>query len=205
MNKKKLIGTIIGVIMFGLLMAGATYAWLSFNATVVNAKYNTHTVNYWVNYTKGTDLSDMPILSSTATPSNTLSATITAVKPTGSLVDHLNIHLTTSTDNILTKDSDDDDDGKYLINYALCEGTCSESFTSAVATGYIDQDFYDNATTKTIDIYTDHYDTALTANATFTYTMYFWIDAEELENRHLNLTYSGYIHASANQADQEEK
>ena len=29
MNKKKLIGTIIGVVAFAALIAGATYAWLT--------------------------------------------------------------------------------------------------------------------------------------------------------------------------------
>ena len=33
MDKRKLIGTIIGVTMFALLIVGATYAWLSFTAT----------------------------------------------------------------------------------------------------------------------------------------------------------------------------
>lgn len=34
MNQKKLIGTIIGIIFFVVLIAGATFAWLSATATV---------------------------------------------------------------------------------------------------------------------------------------------------------------------------
>ncbi len=220
MNRKKLIGTIIGVIMFGLLMAGATYAWLSFNANIVNATYNGHSVNYWVNYTNGTHIQDIPILSATATPTNTQKATITAIKPVGSLVDHLNIHLTTeleeAEDKILSSDAADDNDGVHLIHYALCKNTCSSNFTSAVATGTINNTSFSSASiaagaTETLDIYTDttafegtNTNTAITTQYQVTYTMYFWIDAAELENRHIGKSYYGYIHASANQADQEE-
>lgn len=43
MDKKKLIGTIIGVTMFAALIAGATFAWLTFSATITNGSYNTGT------------------------------------------------------------------------------------------------------------------------------------------------------------------
>ena len=43
MDRKKLIGTIIGVIFFVALIAGATFAWLTFNANVTNGNYNVST------------------------------------------------------------------------------------------------------------------------------------------------------------------
>ncbi len=60
MDKKKLIGTIIGVAMFAALIAGATFAFLSFNATVTTATYNGKTMNFIVDYTKGTAITYIP-------------------------------------------------------------------------------------------------------------------------------------------------
>ena len=61
MDKKKLIGTIIGVVAFGALIAGATYAWLTYNATITNGNYLLSSMNFSVVYTKGTAVSAVPI------------------------------------------------------------------------------------------------------------------------------------------------
>ena len=59
MDTKKLLGTIIGVIMFALLIVGATYAWLSQTATVTNGTYaNLKTKNFIINYVGGTEVTD---------------------------------------------------------------------------------------------------------------------------------------------------
>ena len=55
MDKKKLIGTIIGVTMFAALIAGATFAWLTFNATITEGTYNAASMNFLVDYTVETD------------------------------------------------------------------------------------------------------------------------------------------------------
>ena len=46
MERKKLIGTIIGVTMFALLIVGATYAWLSATINVNNGTYQLSTRNF---------------------------------------------------------------------------------------------------------------------------------------------------------------
>lgn len=64
MNTKKLIGTIIGVTLFAVLIAGATFAWLTFGTTVGANTYQGQSMNFIVDYTKGTDISYLPILDS---------------------------------------------------------------------------------------------------------------------------------------------
>ena len=88
MDKKKFIGTIVGVIFFVALIAGATFAWLTFNASVTNGNYAGSTLNFTYNYTTGTDVTKINIL--TATPArNAITAgtgyvALTASKPAGS-------------------------------------------------------------------------------------------------------------------------
>ena len=51
MDIKKLIGTIIGVILFVALIAGATFAWLTFGTTLVSTNVNSaNTMNFLVDY-----------------------------------------------------------------------------------------------------------------------------------------------------------
>lgn len=201
MDKRKLIGTIIGVLMFGLLIVGATFAWLTFTANVTNSNYIGTTVNYWVDYSGGTSLTDIPILISPNTTDAT-KVTVTAKIPSGSLADHVKLHLTTtSATNILINDNGDDKDGKHIVYYAICEGVCSSNLTEATI-GTVDISKY-NASSKTIDLYTYTFtEEEITNQTEKTFNIYFWLDAEEIEVRHLNLTYAGYIHASASQANQ---
>lgn len=181
MDKRKLIGTIIGVTMFAALIAGATFAWLTFNATVTNATYNGTTMNFLVNYTKGQDISSMPQLV-TATPETATSLVINAKKNTNSVDGYLTVKLTsTSTTSITTSGA---------VNWALCKGECSGSFTDAKATGTV-------TATSTISLWTD--DTIIQADPGTDYYIYFWLDSAIITSDHIGQTYSGYIHASATQ------
>ena len=178
MDKKKIIGTIIGVIMFAVLIAGATYAWLTFNATVTNATYNGTTLNYWVDYSKGTDLSDIPILTSPTTE-NASFVKVTAKKPTGSIANNITIKLTTTSNGVLTKSG--------AVHYAICKGTCATNFTGA----------YQGTITSagTINLLTDNNITSTLSE----YYVYFWLDAATITTDHLGDDYAGYIHASSTQ------
>lgn len=184
MDKRKLIGTIIGVLMFGLLMAGATFAWLSFNATVTNTNVNGTTLNYWVNYSGGTSLTDIPILI-TPTTENAASVTVTAQRPKGSIADNIKIYLTTTSNNDLTTSG--------VVKYVICETECDANFNNNTI-GSV-------TATSTVEIYSDTLPgtTDSTTNATVTYKVYFWLDAATLDNTHLGDTYSGYIHADSTQ------
>lgn len=180
MDKKKLIGTIIGVAMFAALIAGATFAWLTFNVSVTNGTITPSSMNFSVNFTRGTDISDMPILSE-GTVSTAKLLTVKAHKVSGSAPGNLTIYLnTSSTSNALITDE--------AINYAVCVGTCS-SLSSAAATGTL------SSTTKKALL-----TTPLTASAT-SYNIYFWLDGNVISNDHMGLSYSGYISAEATQTD----
>ncbi len=64
MNTKKLIGTILGVIMFAALIAGATFAWLTFGVTIGENVLAGNTVNFVIDYTNGSAITTLPILDS---------------------------------------------------------------------------------------------------------------------------------------------
>lgn len=183
MDKKKLIGTIVGVTMFAALIAGATFAWLTFNVTVAaNTSTSGKSMNFTVDYVGGSQITSLPILA-TATPTTATSkTTVKANKASGSAPGTLYIYVnteTTSDEALLTSQA---------INYALCVGTCT-TFTesSTVKVGKI------TATGKK-EIYSGE----LTSTAT-NYTVYFWLDGNLVDNSLIGKSYSGFISAEAKQ------
>ena len=82
MDKKKLIGTIIGVAMFAALIAGATFAFLSFTATVTNSTYNGTSMNFLVDYTKGTAITGLPQIKGSTNKSGETLNDLVDVTPT---------------------------------------------------------------------------------------------------------------------------
>ena len=179
MEKKKMIGTIIGVIAFIALIATATYAWITSALTVTNNSYVSKTMNFIVNYTKGTNITAMPpsLKNSAATPSNTTSLTVKASKGTNSAPGTMTIYInTTSESNDLLADG--------LIHYGYCIGTC----TSFAGTGSITK------TGRTAIIS----NTVLQASAT-NYNIYLWIDGDANDGTYVGQVYGGYIEAVATQ------
>ena len=124
MSNKKLIGTIIGVIAFAALISGATFAWLTYAVNVTGGTYNGASTNFVVNYTKGTDISDVPILTS-PTVSTARSLVVSANKTSTSVDGTLSIKLTTTSSDILTTSG--------AIKYKACQGECAD-LTSNVGT-----------------------------------------------------------------------
>ena len=59
MDKKKIIGAIIGVTLFAVLIAGATYAWLSAAVDVNNGIYQASTGNFLIDYNGGIESFDV--------------------------------------------------------------------------------------------------------------------------------------------------
>ena len=175
MSTKKLIGTIIGVIAFAALISGATFAWLTYAVNVTGGTYNGASTNFVVNYTKGTDISDVPILTS-PTVSTARSLVVSANKTSTSVDGMLSIKLTTTSSDILTTSG--------AIKYKACQGKCAD-LTSNVGTV---------TASGTVEIFSG----ALQSSAT-SYYVYFWIDAETFSNDHVGKTYSGYISAEAQQ------
>ena len=175
MSNKKLIGTIIGVIAFVALISGATFAWLTYAVNVTGGTYNGDSTNFVVNYTKGTDISDVPILTS-PTVSTARSLVVSANKTSTSVDGTLSIKLTTTSSDILTTSG--------AIKYKACQGECAD-LTSNVGTV---------TASGTVEIFSG----VLQSSAT-SYYVYFWIDAATFSNDHVGKTYSGYISAEAQQ------
>ena len=175
MSNKKLIGTIIGVIAFAALISGATFAWLTYAVNVTGGTYNGASTNFVVNYTKGTDISDVPILTS-PTVSTARSLVVSANKTSTSVDGTLSIKLTTTSSDILTTSG--------AIKYKACQEECAD-LTSNVGTV---------TASGTVEIFSG----VLQSSAT-SYYVYFWIDAATFSNDHVGKTYSGYISAEAQQ------
>ena len=187
MNKKKLIGTIIGVTFFALLIAGATYAWLTYSIQATNNIYNLGSMNFNVNYVNGTTVESVPILS-TATTTTAAHLSISANKITGSAPGNLTIYLntesTTSSD-ILTS---------RALHYAVCVTSCTN-------TSDLSQETNSDVVTATgkLPILSN---TPLTSSPT-TYIVYFWLDSSAVDENVVGKSYSGYISAEAVQTDTE--
>lgn len=130
MNTKKLIGTILGVILFAALIAGATFAWLSGDVTINNTQIlDAQITNFVIDYKTGSHITKLPIVDSTKAKAGTVTATnggtlsgaevpVTAIviKRNGTATTipdgHAAIWLNTETDNQLTKDS--------VVRWAVC-------------------------------------------------------------------------------------
>ena len=121
MDYKKLIGTIIGVTLFAVLIAGATFAWLTFGTTIVATNVNTaNSMNFIVDYTKGTNISDVPMVDSKlVTPAQTSSLVVVMKKHSNSVDGHGSISLTTTSTGTLTT--------KGIVRWAICRDTDIET------------------------------------------------------------------------------
>ena len=190
MNQKKLIGTIIGVLFFAVLIAGATFAWFTFSVNVSNGNYNAATGKFSIDYVGGGEITSAPIVT-TGTPENATVKQITAKLSNASISGKITIKLTTSSTNLLTTSG--------AINYAICKSasdtsTCTTVFSNAVATGSI--------TASGEKILYDDKDDPLTT-ATRYYFVYFWLDGSKVTAEMVGdgdeKKYSGYIHASGEQ------
>jgi len=211
MDKKKLIGMIIGITMFAALIAGATFAWLTFTANFSNNTINASTRNFTFSYTQGTAVSNL-IWTTSAPARNiittgngyiTLAATKTARTPEAS---SFKIILQKDTMEIAVAG---------LIKYAVCRSNtasdCNNSATSTiptsvsgnwVAVGTVTtatgaQTLYDDTTT--FNVYSE------TASVTGNYYVYFWLDSAVLTNSNMASAQGkkmvGYVYAEAVQGE----
>lgn len=202
MDKKKLIGTIIGVTLFAMLIAGATFAWLTFSVGVTNGTYTAGTMEFKIDYIGGGTIEQVPILSE-ATSDTAAAKEIKAYRTSNSPDGTLTISLTATTDNVLT-DND-------IIHYAVCsaDGTthCTKLASGepgVLSTGTIrsgTQELYKTTDTEdpdddeiAINLFGDM-DELLSVN----YVVYLWLDSDAMDTTMVGETFSGYIHASAEQ------
>lgn len=189
MDKKKLIGTIVGVTAFVALIAGATFAWLTFSATVNNGTYNTGSRNFVIDYTKGTDVSNLPILNVSAASavktSGASSLTVTA-KLNSATSPKGNLKLTLNT----TKD-----EGTFVTSGAI-------KYSVAIGNGTPTAPQTVSATAQELVLSGTNVTTlGITSTTAQSITVYVWLDQSKITNAMIGKSYSGYIQASATQLE----
>lgn len=197
MDTKKLIGTIVGVIAFAALIAGATFAYLTQNAAITNGSYNIGTMNFSVTYTKGTAVTSVsPVASPTI--SNTSNLAVVAKKTSGSAPGTLRIYLNTenaTADEILSSGA---------LHYAVCAVSCTKTdLSQETNTGTVTAKNTATAgdTTGKLLIYSGALKDSSTTNANATYNVYFWLDSAAVTSAMQGKSYSGFISAEATQTE----
>ncbi|MBR7041909.1 MAG: hypothetical protein IKI04_00240 [Bacilli bacterium] len=213
MNTKKLIGTIIGVIAFVALVAGATFAWITITAGTTNAIYNTGSRNFTITYNGGTTIDKVVMLNSgSATTAKITSATaasttgdgwlaVTASKTaTNAIASSFKINLSIST-NTITSNS---------IVWAICKGNCPSTAALATVSGGAATCATDvtacgliNGGSKTaVTLYNDTTTfKKLAAVSATTYNIYFWLNADTIVEGDIGKKFYGFIYAQATQGE----
>lgn len=223
MDKKKLIGLIIGIILFAALIVGATFAWLTYAINVTNGNYNVETSCFDVNYENGADISGT--LNMVANPLNGRSTTISMginegcnVNAKGKIELVINsisskLYETTTAhcENALTLET--------LLNYpnqTTCETNSGETVTNLTRVWTTDaalkyaiyQETFSgipikvgriNQSTGTIILLDDF---QLNVGSNTKYYIIIWLDGNIADSQYVNQSFSGYIKASAIQQDQ---
>jgi len=214
LDTKKLLGTIIGVIMFALLIVGATFAWLTLAANVTNGNYAVGTKNFVINYAGGSAISNtvqtsnpttMEITTETSAAATTdgwLAVTASKAATSAKASDFtIKLHINSISNPLTTK----------ALTYAVCKGICPTGVALATVTEGIATCAIGVASCGTVDPTMRNQDIVLhTDNETFnvdgavsdtTYNIYFWLDSGTIASADIGKSFSGYIHASATQGD----
>ena len=217
MDTKKLIGTIVGVVAFAALIAGATFAWLTANATVTNSVFTGVSKNFIISYNGSASVSGFnQIVSGSATTAAITSAAsagvaddawaaVTASKavtdpPLSSFKVKLAITGNTFSSN--------------AIIWALCKGNCPTGVALATVSsgnvtcgsGVTNCGAVPGGSLTEIEMYNDTTTFRSEASSgsgttSATYNVYFWIDSKTLTNTDAQngASFAGYIHAEATQ------
>ena len=221
MDKKKLIGLIIGIILFAALIVGATFAWLTYSINVTNGNYNVETSCFDINYENGADISGT--LNMVAGPLNGRSTTIsiginegcnvTAKGKIELVINSISSKLYATT----TAHCENTETLETLTNYnnqTNCETNegntvLTRVWTTDAALKYaIYQETFSgipikvgriNQSTGTIILLDDF---QLNVGSSTKYYISIWLDGNIADSQYVNQSFSGYIKASAIQQDQ---
>ena len=212
MDTKKLIGMIIGVTLFAALIAGATFAWMTFSASVTNGTQNIQSRNFTFSYTNGSAITGL--LPLTATPArNSVTAgngylTLSVTKEaTSAKSNSFKIFLHRTTWGVTLTGG---------IRYAVCKSATAANCNNSVATAIPSTTGTEWVSYGTITNGTDTgntgfllYEDKTTFNTdskvTGNYYIYFWIDSSVITADNLSSingkTLSGYVYAEATQSE----
>lgn len=178
-GKSKYLILVFGIISFGFMLVGGTFAFLSFAATVTNASYNGTTTCFDLDYSSGQAITGTMFQSST--PQGGLTGSVTMniksncnVNGTGTIT----LNVGSETGSLLLSEG--------ALKYAVYDSANANVLASGAITG-----------TGNKDLYTG-FDLSKTAT---TYHIYVWLDGNIADNDYVNLPFSGYIHASAIQTE----
>jgi len=211
MDKKKLIGMFIGILMFAALIAGATFAWLTYIPNFTNNVITVSSRNFTFTYSSGTAVSNLIWTTASPprdkiTPGNgyiTVTATKTARTPEAS-----SFKIILKKDKMDIKVND-------LIKFAVCRSNtaseCNNSATTAIPTATSGNWVAIGSVTTAADAQILYNDTTTynvyseTASVTGNYYVYLWLDSSVLTNQNLsqveNKQMIGYVYAEAEQGE----
>ena len=173
LETRKILGTIVGVLAFIALIAGLTYAWFTWASgnTVISGT----TDCFEVTYTNGQAISGEIVPTATYNGEGSKSTTATLGITEGCVDGTATIKFTVNDTTTMPL-------SKGAIKYAVYNGA------TEVATGVISQ------------MGTTNLATGLELTTTpVTYTIYVWADQSLVDNDFNETSFSGYIHASAQQ------
>lgn len=174
MNKQKIIGLIVGVVVFIFCIAGITYAYITWISNDIEKTVSSKCFN--VHYDKGTNISGIisPSTDYTGGTSVTVKMDLSSecdIRANGKLY----LNTSTSTTNSLFREG--------LLNYqVLINGAVTDLKGSIMETG---------------DIVIDLGELSKNTSATTEYTVYVWIDYNLVENSDASSMYHGSIRAEA--------
>ncbi len=215
MDNKRLIGTVLGVVAFIALIAGATFAWLTITANVTNASVNGTSRNFIITYAgsaqiggnipqikSGSALTSAITSASAATTANDSWAAVTASKTANSAAaGSFKIMLHVDNNNMSSNS----------IVYAVCKNACPTNTALATVTSgsatcgsgvtacglltggasNTEVQLYNDTTTFNTDA----------AVSTTTYNIYFWANADTVVEADMGKGLGGYIYATASQVN----
>ena len=180
MIKNRYVALIVGVICLGLLSVGGTYAFLSFNAVVINTTSNATSNCFLVDYNAGSEISG--VMFQSKTPKGGLSGSVTMnINSTCNLngTGAIKLNVGSSTGSVLLSEG--------ALKYAVYENVDSNPVASGTITATGNKNLYSG------------FSISKTAK---TYYIYIWLDGTIADNDYINVPFSGHIFATATQIEQ---
>ena len=184
---RKIIGTVIGILLFVALIAGLTYAL--YTVTLNNASVTGGHQCITINYSKGTDISvnELEFVTSyTETPAYTTVTFYNDGSCGANSVGTISIYTNSNTSSVLTNGVVVNSVTYYPLKYTVINNSTQTAYT-----GYIQN-------TGDTDI-----DVGVLSDSSNTYTVYLFIEKDSggiiTDEAVSEAIYSGYVHASARQ------
>lgn len=212
MNTKKLIGMIIGVTLFAALIAGATFAWMTFSANITNGAQNIQSRNFTFSYTNGSAIEKLlplpaaPARNAITDKNGYLTLTVTK-EASSAKSNSFKIYLHRNTWDVTLTGG---------IKYAVCKSAtaanCNNSVATAIPTStgseWVKYGTITNGTDSAGDGFLLYEDTSTfntDSKVIGNYYIYFWIDSSIIDATNVSSingkTINGYVYAVATQSE----